>query len=269
MLLQVARSIARDEDEAADAFVFVCERLAANNFARLRKFDPTGPANALTWLRAVARNLCLDHQRSIRGRFRVFESIARLPLVDQLVFRRRYRDRLTLTETFAVLGPDVPGLTLDGVVAADRRVSVSLSSRQVWALTASRPHLESLTVSDDPEAPAPCEPAATDLNPEALLASAQLRDRVRAAIAALPPNDRLMVRLRLEQDLTLAELRLTASKCSHCSAGSNRPAPRESGARAPSGSPPTRPPPELPGPYATTDAGSVSRLPTAKPPPWM
>jgi DNA-directed RNA polymerase specialized sigma24 family protein len=136
----------------------------------------------------------------------VFESIARLPLVDQLVFRKRYRDRLTLTETFAVLGPDVPGLTLDGVVAADRRVSVSLSSRQVWALTASRPRLESLTVSEDPEAPAPCEPAATDLNPEALLASAQLRDRVRAAIAALPPNDRLMVRLRLEQDLTLAEL---------------------------------------------------------------
>jgi RNA polymerase sigma factor (sigma-70 family) len=205
-LLQVARSIARDEDEAADAFVFVCERLAANRFARLQKFDPTGPATALTWLRAVTRNLCLDHRRSIRGRFRVFESIARLPLVDQLVFRRRYRDRLTVAETFAVLGPEIPGLTLDGVVAADRRVSVSLSSSQVWALTASRPHLESLTVSDDPEAPAPLEPAATDLNPEALLASAQLRDRVRAAIAALPPNDRLMVRLRLEQDLTLAEL---------------------------------------------------------------
>lgn len=106
-MLQVARSIARDEDEAADAFVFVCERLAANDFARLRKFDPAGPANALTWLRAVTRNLCLDHQRSIRGRFRVFESIARLPLVDQLVFRRRYRDRLTVAETFAVLGPEI------------------------------------------------------------------------------------------------------------------------------------------------------------------
>ena len=38
--LQVARSVARDEDEAADAFVFVCERLAANQFARLRRFDP-------------------------------------------------------------------------------------------------------------------------------------------------------------------------------------------------------------------------------------
>lgn len=97
-------------------------------------------------------------------------------------------------------------MTLDGVVAADRRVSVSLSSRQMWALTSARPRLESLTVCDDPDVPAPLEPAATDLNPEALLASAQLRDRVRAAIAALPADDRLLVRLRLEQDLTLAEL---------------------------------------------------------------
>ncbi len=206
VLLQVARSVARDDDEAADAFVFVCEKLACNKFARLRRFDPAGPANPLTWLRAVTRNLCLDHQRSIRGRFRVFESIARLPLVDQLVFRRRYRDRLSLTETLAVLGPEVPGLTLEAVVAADQRVSGTLSSRQVWALAASRPHLESLTVPDDPEAPAPFEPAATDLNPEARLASAELRDRVRAAIAELPSDDRLMVRLRLEQDLTLAEV---------------------------------------------------------------
>lgn len=206
VLLQVARSVARDEDEAGDAFVFVCEGLAARDFARLRKFDPSGAANPLTWLRAVSRNLCLDHQRAIRGRFRVFESIARLPLVDQLVFRRRYRDRLSLGETFAVLGPEIPGLTLDAVVAADRRVSVNLSSRQVWALAAARPRFESLTASEDPDEPSTPEPAATDPDPEALLASAEVRERLRAATAALPAEDQLLVRLRLEQDLTLAEL---------------------------------------------------------------
>lgn len=92
------------------------------------------------------------------------------------------------------------------MVAADRRVSVNLTSRQVWSLTASRPHVESLTVSDDPDAAPPFDPSTTDLNPEALLVSAELRDRVRVAIDALPPEDRLMVRLRLEQDLTLVEL---------------------------------------------------------------
>ena len=205
-LLQVARSIARDEDEADDAFVFVCEKLAAHEFARLRKFTPSGSANSLTWLRAVARNLCLDHQRSLRGRFRMFESIARLPLIDQLVFRRRYRDRLNLTETLAVLGPDVPGLTMEAVVASDRRLSQSLSPRQAWALASVRPRLESLTASDDPALPAPADPTSSEPNPEESLAWSERRDQVKAAIHALPPDERMMVRLRLEQDLTLAEL---------------------------------------------------------------
>ena len=206
VLLQVARSIARDEDEAADAFVFVCEKLAAGNFARLRKFDPAGSANSLTWLRAVTRNLCLDHQRSIRGRFRVFESIARLPLVDQFVFRRRYRDRLTVAETFAVLGPEMPGLTLEAVVASDRRVTDSLSSRQAWALSTARPRFESLTAPDDPDASTAIEPASNEPGPEESLAWSERRDQVKAAIDALPADERMMVRLRLEQDLTLAEL---------------------------------------------------------------
>jgi RNA polymerase sigma factor (sigma-70 family) len=206
VLLQVARLVEREEDEAADAFVFVCERLAANQFARLRRFDPAGPANPLTWLRVVARNLCLDHQRSIRGRFRVFESIARLPVVDQLVFRRRYRDRLTLAETFAVLGPEMPGLTLEAVVAADQRVGATLSSRQIWSLSVARPSVESLTAVDEADARAPFEPASTDPNPEALFASAEHRERLRSAIGALSHDDRLIVRLRLEQDLTLAEV---------------------------------------------------------------
>jgi len=38
-------SVARDEDEAADGFVFVRERLDANQFAR--KFDPAGPTHCL------------------------------------------------------------------------------------------------------------------------------------------------------------------------------------------------------------------------------
>lgn len=207
VLLQVARSVTRDEDEAADAFVFVCEHLAANRFARLRKFDPAGPAQALTWLRAVARNLCLDHLRRRQGRFRAFESIARLPLLEQLVFRRRYRDKLSLADTFAVLTPEVSGLTLEAVAAADRRVNLALTSRQVWTLTVARPRFESLSASaDDPDAPAPFEPAAGDPNPEDLLAVAERHAELRDAIASLPPEDRLLVRLRMEQGLTLAEL---------------------------------------------------------------
>ena len=50
VLLQVARAVERDADDAADAFLFVCQRLADDEYARLRKFDPAGPVSFLTWL---------------------------------------------------------------------------------------------------------------------------------------------------------------------------------------------------------------------------
>jgi RNA polymerase sigma factor (sigma-70 family) len=155
----------------------------------------------------VARNLCLDRLRARQGRFRAFESIARLPLLEQLVFRRRYRDRLSLADTFAALRPEVQGLTLDAVAAADLRVNLALTSRQVWTLIVARPRFETLSASaDDPDAPAPFEPTAGDPNPEELLAARERHAGLREAIAALPPEDRLLVRLRMEQSLTLAEL---------------------------------------------------------------
>jgi hypothetical protein len=33
LLLQAAKSLTRDDDEAADAFVFICEQLAAHGFS--------------------------------------------------------------------------------------------------------------------------------------------------------------------------------------------------------------------------------------------
>jgi RNA polymerase sigma factor (sigma-70 family) len=49
-----------------------------------------------------------------------------------------------------------------------------------------------------------------DAGPEALTLRAQQRDRLEAALLHLPPQQRLLLRLRFEQDLTLAEVaRLT------------------------------------------------------------
>jgi DNA-directed RNA polymerase specialized sigma24 family protein len=43
-----------------------------------------------------------------------------------------------------------------------------------------------------------------------VLAGIELRTRLRAALATLSPNDRLLVRLRLEQELTLSEIAVIA-----------------------------------------------------------
>jgi RNA polymerase sigma factor (sigma-70 family) len=57
-----------EEEDRADAFVFLCEQLHRDNCRRLRKFDPQGPASFTTWLHAVARNLCRDWRRKQFGR---------------------------------------------------------------------------------------------------------------------------------------------------------------------------------------------------------
>jgi RNA polymerase sigma factor (sigma-70 family) len=208
LLLQVARSVTHDEDDASEAFVFVCERLAADGFARLRRFDPAGPARPATWLRAVARNLCVDHYRARHGRFRVFEAISQMPALEQLVFRRRYRDGLTVHETLESLRAEFPDVTIEAVAAADNRVSLSLGWRQLWALTAARPKVESLDLDQD--GPAAIDPPASDPSPEATLADAEQRALLRSALARLSPEDRLLVRLRIDQGLTLGEVAVIA-----------------------------------------------------------
>lgn len=70
VLQQVARLQESDTDAAADCFLFVCEHLAQDRFRRLRQFRPGGPASFPTWLRSVARNLCIDWHRKTRGRVR-------------------------------------------------------------------------------------------------------------------------------------------------------------------------------------------------------
>ena len=86
---------------------------------RLSRFRPDGPASLSTWLRAVVRDLCLDWHRQEFGRHRVFESVARLPALDQEIFklliRLRFERDLTLEEIARVFG-------LDNAQTADRRI---------------------------------------------------------------------------------------------------------------------------------------------------
>jgi DNA-directed RNA polymerase specialized sigma subunit, sigma24 homolog len=74
-LYQVAGISTRNEEEAADCFVFVCEKLAENAYRRLLCFKPAGTASFSTWLRVVAKNLCFDWQRKVHGRPRPFKSL--------------------------------------------------------------------------------------------------------------------------------------------------------------------------------------------------
>lgn len=88
LILRTARSVTRDRDAAMDAYAFVLERLHADDFDRLRKFDGGDRDHLSRWLVVVCRRLSLDLHRRKYGRPREHtperERQARKRLVDEL-----------------------------------------------------------------------------------------------------------------------------------------------------------------------------------------
>ena len=132
LLQAVVREFERDDDAVGDCYLYVSEQLCRNGFRRLLRFRTDGPASFPTWLRAVVRNLCLDWHRQEFGRHRIFESVARLPALDQEVFKRVLVDGLSSGEAHLTLAPRFPGLTLEGLGQSIMRVEHALTARQRW-----------------------------------------------------------------------------------------------------------------------------------------
>jgi RNA polymerase sigma factor (sigma-70 family) len=204
-----------DADQAADCFLFTCQQLSRNHFRRLLRFRPQGGAGFPTWLRVVVRNLCVDWRRKQFGRPRLFRSIARLPQLEAEVYRCRYEQGLSLDETFLTLCPSFPGLNMQRLVETEARVRGSLSSRQLWLINTrkarARGVLQESGVSVAEEDYA-CEQDPVDPRPnqESVLASQEQEEHLRSALVRLPAPERLLIRLRFEERLSLEQIaRLT------------------------------------------------------------
>lgn len=206
-ILKVVRHIEHDSDTVPDCFQFVCERLSADSFRRLRKFRAGGPAVFSTWLRAVVRNLCLDWRRKLFGRRRCFKSISGLSVLDQEVFRHLYERRSSLDEALESLRSTFPNLTHTQLVESTARIDKELTPRQRKLLDAKHsrqksptgaPSCETGSASIDIQDPAP--------SPEEQAVFAQRATALRRALGQLPQRDRLLIRLRFEQELTLEQL---------------------------------------------------------------
>ncbi len=200
-----------DPSQSEDCFTWVCEALADDGFRRLRNFRPDGPARFRTWLVAVVANLCRDWRRRQRGRVRPFRAVTRLPELDQHVYRLIFVQGHSRTECVATLAPQFPGLTDATVAEISGRLFGLLTPQQRWQLSA-RPHTPLRAGSRQADrADDPMERVETpESGPEDQVAALQERQRLRQALARLAPEQRLLLRLRYERGLTLAEVaRLT------------------------------------------------------------
>lgn len=211
LIFRVARQYESDEERASDCFLYACGQLSDNSFRRLRSFRPEGRAQFRTWLTSVVTNLCIDWRRKLHGRYRPTAAVARLPDLDQLVYRLIYVRGMTREQCLRVLLPKFPNLTDLRISEINGRLFSMQTSRQRWQMSTRTRGSISLDEASNPDQDdAPIQPVDPAPGPEALIQADQERSRVEAAMARLQPRERLLLRLRFQQDLTLEEVaRLT------------------------------------------------------------
>ena len=204
LIYHVIHSFDRDPDRSGNCFLFVCEQLSAKDFRRLRKFDLVGRASFSTWLCAVARNLCLDWHRKEHGRYRVLGPVARRSAADQLLFELVFRRGFSVEEAREELsrrGVDLSFAAIEQRISDLRRC---MSSRQLWLLSSGKTVPDSIDSGE--EGTYVAEPADPAPDPEALVALRETHEQVSAALGSLTDSDRLLVRLRYQEGLTLQQV---------------------------------------------------------------
>ncbi len=203
LIYDVIQSFEQDQDLAGDCFLFVCEKLCQNQFRRMRRFNPRGPARFSTWLRVVVRNLCLDWHRKEFGRQQIFQTIARLAPLDQEIFKAVYHQNLSAQDCCFRLAGRHAGLTMTGVEDSLSRIRQALTPRQLWLLQSRRPRVEAIESEQEESGKQIADPAR---DPEALAVAKEQESALESALMKLEVEERLLLKLRFEQELTLSEV---------------------------------------------------------------
>lgn len=103
LIFATIRHYAHQPDDVMDVFARVCEALRADGMARLRRYAPERTARFSTWLVVVIRNLAIDWYRSREGRTRLGAVAARLPALQQTIFREVFLHGRSHAEAYEVI----------------------------------------------------------------------------------------------------------------------------------------------------------------------
>lgn len=186
LILEIAWQFTSDRDEAMETYLYVCERLAAEEFAKLRAYDPTRgetPAKVTTWLTVVVRHLCIDHHRQKEEARRYPDPVADLPPLDRKVFELYFWEGYSQREIVSILETS-PEYDEDVVPSALNRLwTLELRPSKGWARQPPE-RIESLTEAlDEAEDSFGGESPAADRH-----------QWMETLLEELPPKQRLAVR---------------------------------------------------------------------------
>jgi RNA polymerase sigma factor (sigma-70 family) len=207
LLYRVVRRFEARDDRRGECFLFVCNALSDDSFARLQKFKSDGPARFDTWLMTIAGHLCIDWQRRQDGRVRAPVSVRSLSALEQAVFGEIFVRGSSRRDCLERLRKCYPELTEPLLSEINAKLFRTLSPRLRFFLSAR------LGMKGPVAASGLCDGVddvlgigEPPLNPETVAHEAQESARLAVALARLEPRDRLLLNLRFEQGLTLAEI---------------------------------------------------------------
>ena len=204
LILSCLRRSEGDYDRVMDRFVYICEKLSEHDYQRLRKVQFLGDSGEITpWLRQVVRRLAINFAQSRGGRRRLLRPIARLESFDQKVFEAYFWQRQTPLEISESLRAELRReIRLVDVIDSQERIFRNLGTRRIWRLLIDlgrrQPAMSLTCESEDDPLEWKLESSVAD--PEEELLRDEGLKRLRDGLAVLAPRDRLLLRLRYEEE---------------------------------------------------------------------
>jgi len=193
LIFSAIRFHAREHDDVMDVFARVCEALRDDNYRRLheRATQPPAQARFSTWLVTVVRNITVDWFRHRDGRRRTSAVVETLSPLRRRIFDQVFVRRVSHLEAYE-------HLCSEGLAMSFREFLRELSAtyRDLDAAGIGQ-------VSRHLGGPPPIEPdeLIVELAPDTGAA-----EGVAAALATLPPEDRLAVELYIVEQLSAVEV---------------------------------------------------------------
>ena len=193
LLAQIEWAGLTDRDDVLEVYVRVCDHLAQDDCARLRRHDPA-KGELAAWLTVVVRHAVVDWVRSRTGRRRLFDPIRKLSPFDQQVFELHYWERLRPADIVERLSRKTNRMVPpDEVLESLGRVHEVLSERHHHKLLSLFARRQPPVSLDEVPDNALAEQTESSLDPELALHVKEVDAAFSDAVAALPPEEAAVV----------------------------------------------------------------------------
>jgi RNA polymerase sigma factor (sigma-70 family) len=196
LIERVIRFIARrqrlDESEGEEFASIVKLRLVENDYAIIRKFE--GRSNLATFITIVVRRMFLDYRIHHWGKWHASAEAKRLGELAVELEQLLHRDGRTIDEALPVLRATHPETTREDL----QRIAERLPERRARRRMVDLAEAEGVATDDATEE--------NVLAAERQTTSQRLSCAMREAIGRLPEHDRLLLQLRFESRMTVAQI---------------------------------------------------------------